>query len=52
MYVCVWGRGQRVGDIFQVGVRKKPERFGTCQKTGEKQEAAFKNGLIRLGWWI
>ena len=43
MYVCVWG-GQRVGGIFQVGVRKKPERLGACQKTGEKQEAAFKNG--------
>ena len=24
---------RRVGGIFHVGVRKKPERLGTCQKT-------------------
>ena len=46
MCVCVC---ERVGVIFQVGVRKKPERLGACQKTLVRNKKQFSK-TVELDW--
>ena len=44
--VCVC---ERVGVIFQVGVRKKPERLGACQKTVVRNKKRLSK-TVELDW--